>query len=128
MSEVMESFHRVCNKEFAGRFYDIFLDADPRIKPLFKHTDFERQSELLLHGIFVLLEYAEGKAVGELAIQRLGELHSRKRMDVTPDMYPIWVNCLIKTLAETDPRFSPELETKWRKALKKGIDIMTEMH
>ena len=124
MSEVINSFHRTCTPAFVEKFYSIFLDADPRIRPLFKKTDFERQKGLLLHGMFVLLQYAEGKAVGEMAIDRLGELHSRKRMNIMPDMYPIWVDCLMKALAEKDPKFSPALEAKWRGALQKGIDVM----
>jgi hemoglobin-like flavoprotein len=128
MEEVRKSFQRACNTEFEERFYEFFLDADPRIRPLFQKTDFTRQKDLLLHGIFALVEYAEGKAIGELAIQRLGELHSRKKMDVTPDMYPVWVDCLMKALAEKDPKFSPALEAQWRRALQKGIDVMIRMH
>jgi len=124
MNGVIGSYHRTCTPAFVEKFYSIFLDADPRIRPLFKNTDFEKQKRLLLHGIFVLLKYAEGKAVGELAIDRLGELHSRNKMDIKPDMYPIWVDCLMKALAEKDPKFSPGLEAKWRHALQKGIDIM----
>lgn len=124
MSEVIDSYHRACTPAFAEKFYSIFLDADPRIRPLFKNTDFVKQKGLLLHGMFVLLQYADGKAVGEMAVKRLGELHSRRKMNITPDMYPIWVDCLIKALAENDPNFSPGLEAQWRRALQKGIDIM----
>lgn len=124
MSDVIDSFHRTCNEKFVEKFYSIFLDADPRIRPLFKKTDFAKQKQLLLHGIFVLLQYADGKAVGELAIERLGELHSRERMNISPDMYGTWINCLMKALAEKDPKFSPTLEMQWRAALQKGINVM----
>lgn len=124
MSEVIDSYHRTCNPAFVERFYSIFMDADPRIRPLFTKTDLEKQKGLLMRGIFVLLQYAEGKAVGEMAIDRLGELHSREKMDIKPYMYPIWVDSLIKALYEKDPKFSPGLEVKWREALQKGIDVM----
>jgi len=128
MSEVIDSFYRARNSGVAEKFYSIFLDADPRIRPLFKNTDFEKQKGLLLHGIFVLLQFADGKAVGELAVDRLGESHSRKKMNIMPDMYPIWVDCLMKTMAEKDPKFSPALEAKWRVALQKGIDVMMKKY
>lgn len=39
-------------------------------------------------------------------------------MNVTPDLYPIWVDCLMKTIAELDPEFSPELERQWPRSCK----------
>jgi hemoglobin-like flavoprotein len=124
IENVMESYRRVQNKGFAERFYQIFLPADPRFNSLFQKTDFARQKELLMHGIFSLLEYAQGSATGSLAIKRLGTLHSRNRMNISADMYPIWIDCLVKTVGELDPKFNRGLEKDWREAVQKGIDAM----
>jgi hemoglobin-like flavoprotein len=126
--EVMESFNRVRHKGLAEKFYETLLGADPRIKVMFKNTNFERQRELFVHGVLMLIEYANGKALGEMAIKRLGELHSRRKMNVPPDLYPIWVNCLVETLAKLDPKFSPTLERQWREILQKGIDVMIRVY
>lgn len=128
MNEVMQSYNRVRQKGLAEKFYKTLLDADPRIKAKFKDTNFERQRELFIHGVLMLIEHAGGKALGEMAIKRLGELHSRKKLKVPPDLYPIWVNCLVETLAKLDPEFSPALDRQWRETLQKGIDIMTRMY
>jgi len=125
---VQESFGRVYGPRLPARFYEILLHADPRIAALFKQTDFARQKELFLHGLISLLDYAEGKASGKMAIKRLGELHSRKRMNIAPEMFIIWVDSLIKTLAELDPQFSPQLEAEWRRALSPGIDVIKQMY
>ena len=127
MGEVMKSFNRVRGMGLAERFYKALLDADPRMKTLFQHTDFKRQRELFIHGVLMLIEYADGKPLGEMAIRRLGELHSRKRINVTPDLYPIWVNCLMEALERLDPEFSPALDRQWRETLQKGIDVMIKM-
>ena len=110
MDDLLQSYMRVKDAGLADRFYEIFLDADPRIRPLFKDTDFTRQKGLLIEGIFVLIQYANGKTVGEMAIERLGETHSKSRMNIPPDLYPIWLKCMLQTLAEKDPEFSPALE------------------
>ena len=128
MTLVMESFSRVYGHRLPERFYEIFLAADPRIRPLFAHTDFARQKELFLHGLVSLLDFAEGKASGQMAIKRLGELHSRRRMNIAPEMFVIWVDCLMKTLAELDPQFSPQLEANWRRTLGPGIDVIKQMY
>jgi hemoglobin-like flavoprotein len=127
MNEAMRSFTRVRNAGLAKRFYELFLAADPRFKEMFRKTDFIKQGELLTHGILVLLQYADGAATGEMAVRRIGELHRPDKINVTPDMYPIWVDCLMKAISEIDPEFTPELERQWRRALQKGIDTMIQM-
>lgn len=112
----------------AERFYARLLNADPRISQLFARTDFARQRDLFLRGICSLLDFSDGKAAGRLAIERLGELHSRKRMNIAPEMFVIWVDCLMATLAELDPQFSPELEQRWRQALQPGIDRIKQLY
>lgn len=127
MTAVSDSFRRVRLKDLTKRFYEIFLDADPRIRPMFQNTDFDRQNMVLMHGIQMLIEYANGSAVGEMAVRRLAEMHDRNHMNVTADLYAVWMDCLMKTLAEKDPKFSPELEIKWRNTLQKGIDMMLQL-
>jgi hemoglobin-like flavoprotein len=127
-NRVRSSLSRVHGPGFAERFYELLLHADPRIAALFQRTDFAKQKELFLHGLLSLLDYAEGTASGQMAMKRLGELHSRRRMNIAPDMFIIWVDCLIKTLAELDPQFSPQLEAEWRDAVGKGIDAMKRVY
>lgn len=127
MNEVMKSFNRVRSNGLAERFYETLLERDPRIKVLFKDTDFKRQKELLIHAIVMLIDYADGKPLGEMAIKRLGELHSRKRMNITPDLYSIWVDAMIDSLAVLDTGFSPEIEQRWREVMQKGIEVMVRM-
>jgi hemoglobin-like flavoprotein len=128
VTAVKDSFGRVYGPRLPERFYEILLAADPRIRQLFSHTDFTRQKELFLHGLVSLLDYAEGKASGQMAIRRLGELHSRRRMNIAPEMFIVWVDSLMKTLAELDPQFSPPLEAEWRRTLSPGIDIIKQMY
>lgn len=128
MNEVMKSFNRVRHQGLAEKFYEILLDSDPRIKAMFKNTNFERQRGLFIHGVLMLIEHADGKPLGGMAVKRLGELHSRKKMNVPPGLYPIWVKCLVETLANLDPEFSPGLEREWRETLQKGIDVMTRAY
>jgi len=124
MSAVRDSFNRINNIAFSDRFYGRLLATDPKIEEMFQHTDFKQQKEALLGGIYVLLECSEGTAIGKLSIKRLREKHNRNNMNVAADLYPVWVDCFIETLAEMDPLFSPELGAEWREALQPGIDIM----
>jgi hemoglobin-like flavoprotein len=128
MSDVRASFSRTNDRAFGKKFYEKLLDADPKIAALFKNTDFTKQYELLVHGIIVLIDYAEGNAMGQLAIKRLAEKHSRKKLNVSPQLYSLWIDCFVKTMAELDPKFTPDLGRQWRATLQQGIDAMIKAY
>ncbi|WP_434148297.1 globin [Methylocaldum gracile subsp. desertum] len=59
---------------------------------------------------------------------QLGESHSRSRLNIEPDLYDFWVSALISTVAESDPKFNPELEAAWKTVVERGIAVMKSMH
>jgi hypothetical protein len=128
MHLVRLSFDRAKRNGFAERFYTVFLAADPAIRAKFRHTDFDRQRDLLIHGVYSMLDYEEERAMGKLALERLSKLHGRGRLDVPPWMYERWLECFIDTLWKVDPEMSATLATAWRRALTPGIALMTEAH
>lgn len=124
MSAAIASFRRIRHKGLADRFYSRFLASDLQIAQLFERTDFARQKELLLHGIQMLLEYAGGKLLGTMAIERMAEMH--ERLGVTARMYDLWVDCLVTAVAELDPGYDHALDQAWRSDMEKGIAFMLE--
>ena len=125
MPTPLDSFRRLRRTgTFAPRFYDKLLNSDSRIRDMFARTDFEKQHRLFEHGVHVLLEYAGGSAIGGMAMSRLGERHSQRDLDVDPALYDIWVDCLIATARELDPRWTSILERRFKADLKKGIERM----
>jgi hemoglobin-like flavoprotein len=128
MRPSIESYRRVRSAEFAARFYEKLLGSSAEIARTFERTDFARQRELFQHGVLMLLEYAEGKAVASMAMQRLGAMHGRGHLDVAPRLDTTWTACLIETLAEFDPEWTPELAAQWRHDLAPGIAFLASAH
>lgn len=128
MRASIESYRRVRSADFAARFYDKLLGSSAEIARTFERTDFTRQRELFQHGVLMLLEYAEGKAVASMAMQRLGAMHGRAHLNVAPRLYTTWTSCLIETLAAFDPEWSPALEAHWREDLAPGIAFLAHAH
>lgn len=124
---VARSFVRVKGDPLARTFYDRFLASDPEVRRLFAHTDFDRQRDLFLHGIYSLIDYARGGATGRLGIKRLARLHGPDSMQVTRPMFDLWIVCLLAALGEHDPQWSPELRKRWEQVLRNGIDAMIEL-
>ena len=120
---MLESFRRIRGDLLAERFYDRFLAADERVRAMFAQTDLVRQRQMLQHGILMILSFANGDAVANLALKRLGQRHG-KELRVTPAMYDLFVDCMTRSAAELDPQWNPRLERAWRKDLTAGIAEM----
>ena len=52
---------------------------------------------------------------------RLAQVHSRAGNDIAPDLYDCWLDCLVSTVGDFDPQFTPEVELAWRLTLAPGI-------
>ncbi len=121
VDSVVASFERVRGDAFAREFYQRFLATDAEVGRRFAATDFERQRELFLHGLFALIDFARGRALGELAVRRLARSHGPNQLDVPGRLYGLWLRSLLETLANTDPGWTPDLERAWRSALEPGM-------
>ncbi|HCV79220.1 globin domain-containing protein [Pseudomonas oryzihabitans] len=120
---VMLSYGRCCaSPAFFDDFYQRFLASSPRVREKFVHTDMAAQKLLLRQGIMNLVLVARGMPATKL--RQLGESHCRARLDIGPELYDLWVDCLLATLAEHDPDFSPALRQEWRDVLEAGIAVM----
>ena len=122
-SPALESFRRIRGDRLVERFYERFVDTDERIRRMFGKTDFVLQRQMLQHGILMILNFANGDAIGSLALKRLGHRHS-KDLGVAPEMYKTFIDCLTQAAAELDPQWSPRLERAWRQDLEVGIAEM----
>lgn len=122
-SEALESFRRIRGEMLVDLFYKYLLASDERIKSFFVKTNFAEQKQMVRHGILMLLNCANGDAISQLALRRLGHTH-HTRIGILPDMYKHFVDCLIKAAAELDPMWSPRIERAWRADLLAGIEVM----
>lgn len=57
-------------------------------------------------------------------LRQLGESHCRARLDIGPERYAGWVDCLLATLAQHDPDFDAALREECHEVLEAGIAVM----
>ena len=125
--EVKQSFARCMIKgDVIGRFYDIFLDSYPAIKPRFANTDFDSQKHLLRQGVNLAIMFASDNPVGKKGIERIRKSHSKLSLNIPPDFYPYWKKSFIQAASEFDPEFSNELEQQWDSVLQTTISYIIE--
>jgi hemoglobin-like flavoprotein len=110
------------SEDFFERFYEILLESHPAIPPMFEETYFPRQRQLLKHGLGLLMSY--GNKPDPALIERLAARHSRSALNVSPDLYPAWVDSLVQVVSERDPKFDEDIERAWRAVVEPGITFM----
>ena len=129
LEAVKHSYGRAALKPaFFDRFYDIFLGSHPSFKPMFQRTDFNKQKQLLKTGVAMMLSHLEGKPVGTMTLNRIAESHSKKRLNIQPALYQYWIDSLVAAAKECDSQWTPDIERSWQKALRAGVDYITEQY
>jgi hemoglobin-like flavoprotein len=103
-------------------FYDLFLRKSPEFPPMFARTDFPHQKLMLREFILEMLLFAQTGSARE-EIDRLAERH--RQLNVKPRHYDLWLDALCEALARHDPKYDAQLEASWRKAMRKGIELMS---
>ena len=114
-------------RAFIQAFYERFIDADPRVREKFANTDMSRQVAMLeksLHYLAYLFSTQEIYAY----IENTARIHGREQHDIPPDLYDVWLEQLIATVAEFDPRFDRKVELAWRLSMARGIAYMKFMY
>lgn len=124
---VFQSYGRSYNKAaFYEDFYNEFMNQSDDIRAMFKDTNMDAQRGLLRGGIMWLVMHARG--MSDSKIRALGESHSRKKMNIHPSHYALWVNALMTTLARHDPEFTPQLERIWRATIAPSIELIQSLY
>jgi hemoglobin-like flavoprotein len=112
--------------EFLVRFYARFMDSSDEVRAKFRGADMTQQARVLADSLYVLAVAAQGQdrspARGELP--RLARRHARQDLDIRPELYDLWLDCLVASAREHDAAFSPSIEDAWRATLGAGIEYM----
>ncbi|MCC7429723.1 globin [bacterium] len=120
-----DSFERCKgNPGFLDSFYKLFLASSGEAAEKFKNTDFLKQKRMLKASLFMMFLAASEVKEGYEQLEKIAESHSKRHLDIKPELYKVWLECLIQTVKVFDLDFNAEIEQIWRKAMEKGIDFM----
>ncbi|TBU82765.1 globin [Pseudomonas daroniae] len=120
---VMQSYGRCCaSPAFFDDFYRYFLDSSPAIREKFVNTDMPAQKLLLRQGILNLVMHARG--MPDTKLRALGCTHARTAMDIRPELYDLWLESLLATIAHHDPQYDPQTRHAWLDVLRQGIAVI----
>jgi hemoglobin-like flavoprotein len=125
-SEIFQASLKRClaDNEFLRDFYERFMASSPEVREKFQGTNFPRQTRVLADSLYLMAVASESKgdAIAWKELDRLAEAHSRGGLDIRPDLYESWLDCLLKAASKYDTEFSSGIEEAWRNALGPGIE------
>jgi hemoglobin-like flavoprotein len=120
---VKRQFGTCCIKPtFLDDFYAEFTSQSPEIAAAFAKTDMKAQKAALRSGLSFLVMYAEGSTMAASKLDHLGGTHARTAYNIRPQLYPLWIESLIRTVKKHVPEFDRTSEAAWRQVLQLGVN------
>jgi hemoglobin-like flavoprotein len=101
--------------EFTNYFYTQLLTEYPEVKPLFAHTNMEKQGKQLFKSLVLVVDNLRSPEVLSNLLKGLGTRHVK--YGVLPNHYPMVGGALLNTLATClADAWAPEIEQAWTEA------------
>jgi len=115
---------------FLDAFYQRFVASSDEVRAKFAKTDMLRQVQMLEDTLFVVANAVQGEegSPARSDLPRIAERHSRRDLDIGPELYDLFLECLIVTVRTHDPKFTPEVEAAWRAVMGFSIDYMRKRY
>jgi hemoglobin-like flavoprotein len=125
----MEIFHGSLERCLGGdgfveRFYELLCSRSPEIAAKFRDTDFKIQKRKLTSSLYMTMLLDDETPEGDVHFERIAQLHSRNALDIRPEYYNIWIECLIEAAREYDRYFDEETEKAWRHLMAPAMEFM----
>lgn len=123
-----ESYKRILNTQRDGKgffeaFYDRFLSGNEEIAERFANTDMDVQQSMLKKSFYSLFAFYASSQSDDY-ISTIAERHNRQNLDIRPEFYDVWLECLITTVKQFDDESSDDVELAWRLVMTPGITYM----
>jgi hemoglobin-like flavoprotein len=111
---------------FLEEFYERFITSSEEVRAKFAGTDMKRQVRMLEDALFVVAVAVQGEegSPARADLPRIAARHSRQDLDIRPELYDRFLECLIETVRAKDPQFSAEIESAWRETMAFVIEYM----
>lgn len=113
--------------QFLDEFYRRFIESSDEVRKKFENTDMQRQRRMLHQSLVYLVNYYANQNINDF-LERVAERHSRRDLDISSDLYDLWLENLIDTVAAADSQFTPEVGDAWRQIMRPGIAYMREQY
>ncbi len=111
--------------DLTDKFYIRLLADNEEIQNHFKNTDFTKQRKLLNGAISMVVLFDSGDETAHRVLSEIRRTHCKKMMNIRPELYKVWEDCLISLIVEADPECNKPIENEWRRIVSKATDFIS---
>ncbi len=112
---------------FFEHFYQRFLASSEEVALAFAGTDMQKQQRMLKNSILYSINFMFCSTSYD-TMHRIAISHNKSHYNIKPELYDLWLDCMVETVREFDPGFSEEVELAWRLAFSQAITFMKFMY
>ena len=109
--------------QFFAAFYRRFVASSEEVAKAFKNTDMHKQQNMLKKSLLYSINFIASSKNFD-ALDRIAVSHSKRNYNIKPELYDVWLDCMVATAREFDPEFSDDVELAWRLAFAQTITFM----
>lgn len=113
---------------FISHFYSRFLSSSDEVRHKFAMTNFDDQEKRLARSLRILGAAIGGDPAALRHLAARAESHDRHHLDIRIELYDLWRESLLATVAEFDPHWSDETDMSWQVVLDHAIHYMTKRY
>ncbi len=115
----------LANPDFLTRFYELFGASSEEVAEKLRGIDLERQKRALAASLYVIVMALEGGDTATMYLDQVARRHGREDLDIRPELYDAWLDCLVQAVREYDPQYNTVVEQMWRGVMREAIKQMT---
>jgi hemoglobin-like flavoprotein len=91
---------------------------------MFEHTNFYRQKRALQASLHGMLLHARGhNPTNDPYLLEVAVRHSRGQLSIGAELYDLWLDSLLTSVKEHDPKSTPEVMAAWEQTMTLGIQF-----
>lgn len=123
------SFDRAVREDIDGFytvFYERFIESSPGIREAFRNTNMHRQREMMHESLLSMVSFAQNFKASRY-LTKIGRLHGASGLNLDKGFFSHWLEALIKTVAEKDPAYGPQVDLAWRIMMAPGVAYMVNV-
>ncbi len=125
-----DSYERCLKKgDLINRFYAKYVLSNEIVAEKFSDTDMTKQKRMLEASLHMVMALGSARTEqAEAHFRKIGITHGRKKHNIPPYLYDLWVTSLLEAVEECDDQFDEQVKEAWTVLVANSISIMKSMY
>ncbi len=84
------------------------------------------QKKMLSQSLYQMMTFYNTKRDSDY-MRKIAGIHGKKGHDIPEELYELWLESLLETVKELDPKYNRDVGLAWKMILAMGVTFMKDM-